>query len=538
MGLIKLVENTKYAITDLETIPLQEAETKLIESHGQTFKPLRKFRVPISRFTENANNRIYPRELWERVIKEQREIWEGGLGLADHPTEDGSFKDVICVWSNLHIAENEDVVKADVTFVGELGEKAIAIMEAGGKVGFSSYGWGEFKEDGKTVRPDTYLLERVADVVLNPSQRVFGTLQHEVKETKIKENTNYNEGTNRMMNTQKISKLEQKRLYRDAMSFLENAKNMDNPQERLSEIQEIKESISKDMYPDLYQAYEEAEEAVKKEITEKLQHAVSLEKDFDTTNPEKFKEGLARLAVEAKSYAKEAQEWKTVALKMKETIANLEKELQSRPLPADIAKLKEELKKEHAWGIEMFNKKQELVEKYTKLLEHKEDEKTILIRHLDEAADAIERKNHTNYTLQKEYNKTIKKYRALKEKYSADITAYKKQLLREKVKEQLKEDFVDTNVLGTTSSFDGFNERKDIENYFNDKLRIYGKALLPYKEEILRCKTLQEASLKMLQIENNLEVKGDYSSGVINLRESTTNKDNSIGPYKLPKGWV
>ena len=57
------------------------------------------YKVPVARInppgTLNGNHRRYPKELWENVMNNQKDRWQGLCGLADHPTDDtdpGSIK--------------------------------------------------------------------------------------------------------------------------------------------------------------------------------------------------------------------------------------------------------------------------------------------------------------------------------------------------------------------------------------------------------------------------------------------------------------
>jgi hypothetical protein len=50
------------------------------------------------------------------------------------------------------------------------------ILEHNGRVGTSSSGFGEVGP-GNIVDPDTYIIERLADLVLNPSQGTYGSLE-------------------------------------------------------------------------------------------------------------------------------------------------------------------------------------------------------------------------------------------------------------------------------------------------------------------------------------------------------------------------
>ncbi len=150
---------------------------------------------PVSRYNFiNANRRRYSEAVWHKVIGEQKDIWEGCVGLADHPagSSDPSFKDSAVVWSNLRMDEANNLVWADAIFVGEHGKLAEDILESGGRVGFSTAGMGDLvkvTEQTSTglmefydVVPEEFILERVADVVPNPSQDVFGFADMKIKE--------------------------------------------------------------------------------------------------------------------------------------------------------------------------------------------------------------------------------------------------------------------------------------------------------------------------------------------------------------------
>jgi len=157
-----------------------------------------KWRLPISRFDFiNQNRRRYSKDLWEKVINNQRDIWEGCVGLADHPAQgaDPSFKDSAVIWNNLSLDETNKLVWADAIFVGEMGRLAEDILESGGKVGLSTAGLGDLEKvtehvDGNymefyDVIPDEFIIERVADLVPNPSQDVFGFGDMKVSEAAI-----------------------------------------------------------------------------------------------------------------------------------------------------------------------------------------------------------------------------------------------------------------------------------------------------------------------------------------------------------------
>lgn len=128
--------------------------------------------VPISKYTENANSRIYSRVLWE--IVERKKLAERTVSLMGHPEDDGNPKDICGVWHNFKVGET--CPTADLYLVGQNGELILEAIQAGARVGVSSVGYGTFREeDGKTVDPETFELERAGDMVLQPSQGVYAT---------------------------------------------------------------------------------------------------------------------------------------------------------------------------------------------------------------------------------------------------------------------------------------------------------------------------------------------------------------------------
>ena len=168
------------ALNECDKKVLNDVVKKLSEA-GITSGP-RIWKFPVARINDkqhpNGNHRVYERKLWENVINNQRQNWEGLCGLADHPigdTNPGAWRDSSIVWLDMMIDDANKLIWALGSFVGQYGQLAQEIIDAGGRVGFSSSGFGELMSDGMTVNPDTYQIERVADIVLNPSQAVYGS---------------------------------------------------------------------------------------------------------------------------------------------------------------------------------------------------------------------------------------------------------------------------------------------------------------------------------------------------------------------------
>jgi hypothetical protein len=137
------------------------------------------WKLPIGRWGNlNGNKRVYTKKLWENVRDRQQSTWKRMFGLVDHPIADndpGLFKDAGIVWLDMDVGD-DGVVYGYGTFVGK-GKVAEEILEAGGRVGFSSSGFGDVDKYTHEVDPETYVIERLADIVNNPSQGVYGSAE-------------------------------------------------------------------------------------------------------------------------------------------------------------------------------------------------------------------------------------------------------------------------------------------------------------------------------------------------------------------------
>lgn len=158
---------------------MQKQVLENLQEAGANVDEVEIWQFPVSKVNDkehpNLNGRVYGRKLWENVIDNQADVWKGGTGLANHPAddEDGDFMKQSIVWLDGFIGD-DDIVYGIGTFVGEGGELARQIIGVGGRIGFSTSGYGDFLSDKVTVDPDSYEIDRFADLVLNPSQGVFG----------------------------------------------------------------------------------------------------------------------------------------------------------------------------------------------------------------------------------------------------------------------------------------------------------------------------------------------------------------------------
>lgn len=158
---------------------VQSRVLKGLQEAGANLDEVELWQFPISKINTkeepNLNGRVYNEQLWKNVIEKQVEVWKGGTGLANHPAddEDGDFMNQSIVWLDGFVGD-DGFVYGIGTFVGAGGALARQIIGVGGRIGFSSSGYGDFLSDGITVDPDSYEIDRLADLVLNPSQGVFG----------------------------------------------------------------------------------------------------------------------------------------------------------------------------------------------------------------------------------------------------------------------------------------------------------------------------------------------------------------------------
>ena len=336
---LSLQENT---FSETEKQILSKVVNKLKEN-GITNGP-KLYKFPVARINDadhpNLNGRVYTRELWDNVINKQQDNWKGLCGLSDHPEGDdpGQFKQSSIVWLDMMIDDLNKIVWAIGSFVGQYGHLAQEIIEAGGRIGFSSSGFGELMMDGKTVNPDTYQIERVADIVLNPSQGVYGDVTDEqhpnieytsqkavvaeaIKEIpnnklseniavetpapqakeplsailKEKENTNLEinsvvpemNGENKEMaeNVENkkalvLSEAEEKKLKKYIKQFLTESNDIHNPIDRLKELDEIMEMVESGEIHDLKEDVEKELIAERVRLEEMVKGAQSIQDEF------------------------------------------------------------------------------------------------------------------------------------------------------------------------------------------------------------------------------------------------------------------
>ncbi len=328
----------------------------------------RLWKFPIARINDaahlNQNHRAYTLPLWENVMNKQKDLWQGFCGLADHPgdEEDPSIKNSSIVWLDMAIDPVSKLVYGIGSFVGPLGHTFEEIIDVGGKIGFSSSGFGDLMPDGFTVDPDTYEIERLADIVINPSQSVWGdasdaenstedstieyTRKTAVKEakskilgsvnmnavdaTKLNENvvdpapTQLNESTEKKSI---MSRVEEKAWRQYVTNFMENAENIENPTKRLSEMVDILSLFEEGIAPDLREQFEEKIVEEREKLEKMVESTVKANKEAGTESVDELLEGAKRLASEGLQMKEHIVSLDEVCNSLKEKVKSQEKEI-------------------------------------------------------------------------------------------------------------------------------------------------------------------------------------------------------------------
>jgi hypothetical protein len=490
---------------ELFTEAIKEAEEK-----GFTL-----WEFPISRYNyKNANGRDYPKQLWERVIKEQRDIWQGGVGLANHPRgdDDGDFKESAIVWLDMRLDES-GLVYGLGSFVGPYGKLAEDILVRKGKIGFSSSGFGDLLQDKCTVDPKTYLIERCADIVLNPSQKVFGTLANK-KETVASNVTENNTNLSSTIKEEKtmaekvtnikVSKLEEKRIRKDILSFLEDSDKIMDPDLRLQELNDILASINEGIASDLKEEVEKKISSLKEEIKKGFNEVKILKDDLGVENTAELKESLITIAEQAELLKEDSKDWSSIVTILQEKIKKLSAALNSRPTSLYVEKLlqiKEEEKKDVEKNVKQLQKElSDNIEeiKEAKSINHKLNKELAMLK-----AQLIEA-TKTNALIEGQVERLQKRAQeaedCAKEK-EEELEDYKKEV-EESGKAKLMPSFKE-RVKGQGAM--NFDETEKVESYWNDVHARHGECIEPFEDKIKGCKTLNEAMRAYFKVISKLD---------------------------------
>ncbi len=125
---------------------------------------------------KNANGRVYPRKLWEKILSSQdiAETVERRrmIGEIDHPIEsEMKLSRAALIITGLNLNENSEIVGEFEVLPTEHGKHLESLLKAGVECGISSRGEGStFQKEGIEYIADDYRL-MTFDVVASPSTR-------------------------------------------------------------------------------------------------------------------------------------------------------------------------------------------------------------------------------------------------------------------------------------------------------------------------------------------------------------------------------
>lgn len=644
----KLQEST-YSINQLIDagqelkLKLQESDQKVLNSILNKLaetgvKPdFKLWKLPIGKYgNKNGNGRIYTKKLWENIRDNQQAAWKGLAGLADHPVEDndpGSFRDQSVGWHDMIIGDPDGngcgIVYGICSFIGPYGHLAQEMLEHGLRVGTSSSGFGDVDKFTKVVNPDTYIIERLADLVLNPSQGTYGDItsthtaadfmknihgsatieydQQQVREagpvqniarSRIMANAQkfdavnpdvaapqvqqpvqpaadnqppqqkMTESVNMEDKKTTLTKVEEKAFRKYVQSFMDDAKNIDNPIQRLNECIEILECFDEGNCPDLRESLEKQLIEEKTNLEKLVEKVVATEKDYGMSLDE-FKQAAERNTAQGLLLAEQVTDYKELCdglakrnQQLKEENDKLKKEISLKDkltekkiynTNKEIINRDTELDKISEKIVILSEKNDRLIEKVSKLsLSNKEFEREngLLTNKLNEATNIIKQvkierveKLNESKKINNEINrlqKTIKEQddiiSELEENYKAQSKRFDN--LKESF-DNYKQEVADTynpiarmmpRVEERVGKYLNLKENKgvEIEAYWNNQVERYGEAILPFEQEIRGAKTLKEATSKFLLHKNQIDPDFQIGSEIADYKFRNTAERTKI----------
>lgn len=526
-----IVKPEEYIKIQPENLTESEQTFEVLNEKGEKkkYESVGVYTFPISKpDVKNLNERIYPKKLWEKVIKDK--MGENRFGLIDHPNDDGSFKDAFCVWRNIRFSEDKKTVLADAYLFGTKGRDVKEALDAGGRVGISTVGFGEFKKDGVTIDEATYELDRPGDFVLNPSQQVFGTSEHEVTKESVKEETEIESEENKEEETIKENTNETANKVDNAMSERVNTieeknfrMNIKNQMKEIALLDSLEEQLAQ--YEDLLTYFEDGyAEDLRETISNKINEVKGKLAEY------------ARKGLESEGLE---EEHKT----LKEKVDALEEEKTS--LEENYATLEEKFNK----SAELLESLREYANKVNELYENQKAKNNGMI-------SASEYKELLVYSedLEKQLEEMKKELREVrKENHKLHLEGSKK-------KDKEEEDEDDEEKAGdTVEDPDGeeggqdpekaekkkkeselvFKARPEVLEYYED-LESYNPGMVKIKEEILRCRTLFEAQRTYLRLKSLVreapETSYDHFYREQSEKKPAVPKDR--GNVFIRKGWL
>jgi hypothetical protein len=462
-----LVPSSKIIKLD---VPLTEAAVD-----GTTYKALAVYRFPFTRpGQKNSNGRIYLHKLWDRIFQLFRT--KSTVSLCNHPEDDGDPARIWAVLRNPGYNEDGTLGMVDCYILdNELGRTANGVLLAGGDLGLSSSGFGDFEADGITVDSDTFELERFFDWVLNPSYAVFGTLDDKKESVVSPDDTKLLEEGKRMKT---LTLREKRELEASLKKIYEDIKNISDLTERLSR---AREALT------FYESGDAGEvESYKKEFEDL---AAEAEKEF---------ESKLKSAEEAEDFKKESEETQKLANEKTKEAEDLKKENE------ELKKENESLKGQIKEFCDIKNETHELLSGMARDAKRKIkwEEYDKLRNYAIRATKLLCKSKEDRNSLQ---IKVQELERRLEAERNARMTEYQKEMSEKsriaEVRRQTSEAAAVRNKRLAEAKEKAFIEsvNPEVMEYWQDLLRVDEALATEYRVEILSRKTETEAQLFALK---------------------------------------
>lgn len=370
-------------------------------------------------------------------------------------------------------------------------------------------------------------------------------------------------------NNKMLSKIEEKAFRQYVEKFLNEAKNFENPLQRLSECTDILKCFEDGNCTDLRETVEAQIIAEKENLEKIVENTTNLEKEFGMSTSQ-FKEAAIRSASQAillneqvtdykalleeatkrnASYKREISslkrkiddQVKITESKIQTTNRNIVESLQENDdLREDIANLKNKNHSllERVSQLSLSNSK---FEKNNGVLETKLKEAASIIKNskkLKESNDQnIDSLKRAYSSLKKQYDSKCSEFNELKEAYTAQCNKFDKLAESYAAYREEVTDAMDPtkHVMERAETRIGKyldmreNGGVEIEEYWQDLKENYGDAVAKFEDEIRGAKTLREATSRFMRHRNEVFKEFENTSA---LDQVFRNKDERSKIYE------
>lgn len=534
----KLQESFKVDKNNIKRLPLTESES-IIEKDGTTYKCRGAYEIPVWKLDQkNLNERVYPSKLAEKLMQESPVT----TGLANHPENEADVRDTFAVEKNPHIKEG--ILYVDAYFVGDNGELAKEIIEAGGQIGLSSSAFGEVDDKGN-VMVEGFELERYADWVQNPSYQVYAGKEQKLQTEKVEnkeipkeENINYEYVENEKLFEKNVTN-----------NNIEEEEKVNNEKEEKSMADKENKKISieeKNLKLGVKHLFNEAEST--EDLKEKRQKyneildycdGVEFASDYIEEAQNQIN-SIDEQLYELADKAKEVDSLKESTEKEKTELQGTLEEKESKI--KELTEEKEQITEKYDKAVEMLDelklREQKINEMYKVVLAEKNGMvKASEYNELNQYCEKIEEELKEKKNEASKLKRQIKRSKRTKNESIARPPKKEKEVVEEdvEVKDNTVEEEDDLEQYNDSPNFDAIRE------WYERKLEIEPR-IKELKQELLTKRTLMEAQRAYMRLRDLIEdipspYKSSYYGSQIKEDEEKETK-SSYTPLKIKEGWV